>query len=96
MRKCSSFQDRAVLLGNKIVEKAMCHFRVIPLHNTKPLHAHSLKLDITNTSEVSSLFNKFKPYAVIHTREWHSVNKLCLPFKEGVYFFFIVNYVKCL
>jgi len=56
------------LLGNKIVEKATCHFRVIPLHNTKPLHAHSLKLDITNASEVSRLFNKFKPYAVIHMR----------------------------
>ena len=63
------------LLGNKIVKKAMQYFKVIPLHNTKPLHAHSLKLDITNTSEVSSLFNKFKPYAVIHTASETNVDK---------------------
>ena len=63
------------LLGNRIVEKATCHFRVIPLHNTKPLHAHSLKLDITNASEVSSLFNKLKPYAVIHTASETNVDK---------------------
>jgi len=63
------------LLGNKIVKKAMQYFRVIPLHNTKPLHAHSLKLDITNASEVSSLFNKLKPYAVIHTASETNVDK---------------------
>ena len=39
---------------------------VIPLHNTKPLHSNSLRLDITNTSEVLNLFNKLKPDAVIH------------------------------
>jgi dTDP-4-dehydrorhamnose reductase len=63
------------LLGSRIVEKATCHFRVIPLHNTKPLHAHSLKLDITNASEVSSLFNKLKPYAVIHAASETNVDR---------------------
>ncbi|MCL6578088.1 MAG: dTDP-4-dehydrorhamnose reductase, partial [Candidatus Bathyarchaeota archaeon] len=50
-------------------------FRVIPLHNTKPLHAHSLKLDITNAKEVSSLLNKLKPNAVIHTASETNVDK---------------------
>jgi len=63
------------LLGSKIVKAAMHHFKVIPLHNTKPLHENSLRLDITNAWEVSSLFNKIKPYAVIHTASETNVDK---------------------
>lgn len=63
------------LLGSKIVKIAAKHFRVVPLHNTKPLHTHSLKLDITNAKDVSSLFHELKPYAVVHTASETNVDK---------------------
>jgi dTDP-4-dehydrorhamnose reductase len=72
------------LLGSKIVKVATDHFRVIPLHNTKPLHAQSLKLDITKADEVSSLFHKLKPYAVIHAVSETNVDK-CETEKENAW-----------
>ena len=63
------------LLGNRIIELAKKDYTVIPIHNTKPLHPHSLKLDITNTSEVSNLFHKLKPHAVIHTASETNVDR---------------------
>jgi len=63
------------LLGNKIVELAKNDYAVIPLHNTKPLHSNSLKLDITDATEVLSLFDKLKPEVVIHTASETNVDK---------------------
>jgi dTDP-4-dehydrorhamnose reductase len=72
------------LLGSKIVKAVTNHFRVIPLHNTRPLHTHSLKLDVTKANEVSSLFRKLKPYVVIHTASETNVDK-CETEKEHVW-----------
>jgi len=63
------------LLGNKIVEFIKKSFTIIPIHNTKPLHSNSLKLDITNLSEILNLFHTIKPYAVIHTASETNVDK---------------------
>jgi len=63
------------LLGNKIVELAKENFEVTPIHNTKPLHSNSLTLDITDAAEVSSLFSRLKPTAVIHTASETNVDK---------------------
>lgn len=52
------------LQGSKIVNFDDRDYTIIPPHNAKPLHPHSLKLDITNNSEVVRLFHKLKPHAV--------------------------------
>jgi len=63
------------LLGNKIVELVKNGYTVIPLHKTKPLHSNSLKLDITDASEVLNLFHKLKPDKVIHTASETNVDR---------------------
>ncbi len=63
------------LLGNKIVEMTKHKYLVVPTHNTKLLHSNSLKLDITDALEVSSLFSKLKPTMVIHTASETNVDK---------------------
>ena len=63
------------LLGNRIVELVKDDFAVIPIHNTKSLHPNSIKLDLTNTIEVASLFNKLKPTVVIHAASETNVDK---------------------
>jgi len=63
------------LLGSKIVELTRENYEVIPLHNTKPLHPDSLKLNITNRKEVFSLFRKTKPNVTIHTAAETNVDK---------------------
>jgi len=63
------------LLGSKIVELSKNDYEVTPLHNTRPLHPNSLKLDITNTNEVSNLFHKLKPNILIHTASETNVDK---------------------
>jgi len=63
------------LLGNKIVELATEDYEVIPMHNTKPLHPNSLRLDITNQNQVLSLFTKLKPDKLIHTASETNVDK---------------------
>jgi dTDP-4-dehydrorhamnose reductase len=63
------------LLGHMIVKLTRDDFAVTPLHNTKPLHFNSLKLDITSTEEVSNLFHKLKPDSVIHAASETNVDK---------------------
>ena len=63
------------LLGSKIVELAREDYEIIPLHNTKPLHPNSLKLDITDQNQVFSLFSKLEPDIVIHTASETNVDK---------------------
>jgi len=63
------------LLGSKLIELAKKDYTVIPLHKTKPLHSNSLKLDITDTTEVLNLFNELKPDVVIHTASETNVDK---------------------
>lgn len=63
------------LLGSKIVELTGENYEVIPLHNTKPLHLNSSKLDIANRKEVFSLFRKTKPNVAIHTAAETNVDK---------------------
>ena len=55
------------LLGSKIVKLAKKDYRVIPLHNTKPLYPNSLKLNITERKKLFDLFSKLKPKVVVHT-----------------------------
>ena len=62
-------------LGNKIVELAKNDYTIIPIHNTKPLHSNSLKLDITDAIEVLNLLDKLKPDAVVHTASETNVDK---------------------
>jgi len=63
------------LLGNKIVELAKNNYIVVPLHNTKPLHSTSRKLDVTNLHDVLNLFSELKPAIVIHTASETNVDK---------------------
>lgn len=63
------------LLGSKIVELTGENYQVIPVHNTKPLHLNSSKLDITNRKEVFNLFRKTKPDIAIHTAAETNVDK---------------------
>jgi dTDP-4-dehydrorhamnose reductase len=63
------------LLGNKIVELTKNDYTAIPLHKTKPLHSNSLKLDITDATEVLNLFHKLKPDKVIHTASETNVDR---------------------
>jgi dTDP-4-dehydrorhamnose reductase len=63
------------LLGSRIVEIAREDYDVIPLHNTKPLHPDSLKLDITNRKEVFNLLRKTKPDVLIHTAAETNVDR---------------------
>jgi dTDP-4-dehydrorhamnose reductase len=63
------------LLGSKIVELGIVGFDVIPIYNTKLLHSNSLKLDITDTAEVSALINRIKPTVVVHTAAQTNVDK---------------------
>jgi dTDP-4-dehydrorhamnose reductase len=63
------------LLGNKIVVLAKNDYTVVPLHKTKPLHSNSIKLDITDATEVLNLFSKLKLDAVIHTASETNVDK---------------------
>jgi len=63
------------LLGHIIVNLVKNDYMVVPLYNTKPLHSNALKLDITNLTEVSNLFYKLKPSAVIHTASETNVDK---------------------
>lgn len=63
------------LLGSKIVELTGENYDVIPLHNTKPLHLNSSKLDITNRKEVFNLFNTIRPDVVIHTAAETNVDR---------------------
>jgi len=63
------------LLGDKIVELAKNDYTVIPLHKTKPLHSNSIKLDITDATEVLNLFSKLKLDAVIHSASETNVDK---------------------
>jgi len=63
------------LLGSKIVELAREDYEIIPLHNTKPLHPNSLRLDITDQNQVFSLFSKLEPDIVIHTASETNVDK---------------------
>lgn len=69
------------LLGNKMVEHARENYKVMPLHNTKPLHPSSLKLDITNLKQVLTLLTKLNPEIVIHTASETNVD-VCETQKE--------------
>jgi dTDP-4-dehydrorhamnose reductase len=63
------------LLGSKVVTCAKRRYAVIPLHNTHPLHPNSLRLDVTNLSEVLNLFKKLNPQIVVHTASETNVDK---------------------
>jgi dTDP-4-dehydrorhamnose reductase len=63
------------LLGSKVAKLAKHDYEAIPLHNTKPLHPNSLKLDITNQNQVLNLFVKLEPDIAIHTASETNVDK---------------------
>lgn len=63
------------LLGSKIIKLAEKGYTVVPTHRTKPLHSNSLRLDITNASDVLSVFRKLEPDIVAHTASETNVDK---------------------
>jgi len=63
------------LLGSKIVEKAIGHYKVIPTYGTKPLFPNSVETNITDESDVLLVFNKFRPDIVIHTAAETNVDR---------------------
>jgi len=63
------------LLGRKMVELARQHHNVLPTHSTKPFFPSSVKMDITNKSEVQQVFRKFMPKIVVHTAAETNVDK---------------------
>jgi dTDP-4-dehydrorhamnose reductase len=74
----------AGLLGSKVMKFAKHDYEVIPLHNTKPLHPNSLKLDITDRKQVYNLLTKLKPDIAIHAASETNVDK-CETEKEHVW-----------
>jgi len=65
----------AGLLGSKVMKFAKRDYEVMPLHNTKPLHPNSLKLDITDREQVYNLLTKLKPDIAIHAASETNVDK---------------------
>ncbi|MDH5447447.1 MAG: dTDP-4-dehydrorhamnose reductase [Candidatus Bathyarchaeota archaeon] len=63
------------LLGSKIVDKAEEKYAVYPTHTTHPMFLKSLKMNITDESEVKRIFSKVKPDVVIHTAAKTNVDK---------------------
>ncbi len=63
------------LLGNKIIKLAEKDYTIVPTHRTKPLHSKSIRLDITNASDVLSVFRKLEPDIVAHTASETNVDK---------------------
>jgi len=63
------------LLGSKTAELAREHYKVLSTYNAKPLFQGSVKMDVTNESEVLHVFRKFKPKIVVHTAAETNVDK---------------------
>jgi dTDP-4-dehydrorhamnose reductase len=63
------------LLGNKIVALAKNDYTIIPVHRTKPLSSNSVRLDITDTIEVSTLLGRLEPDIVVHAASETNVDK---------------------
>lgn len=63
------------LLGSKIVESAEGKYVVCPTHATRSFFSNSLKMDITDESEVKHVFNKVKPDIVVHTAAVTNVDR---------------------
>jgi len=63
------------LLGSKMIALAREHYKVLSTYNTKPLFPGSVKMDITNESEVLHVFRKFRPKNVVHTAAETNVDK---------------------
>jgi dTDP-4-dehydrorhamnose reductase len=63
------------LLGSRIMEHARGNFEAEPLHGAKPLHPHSLKIDITNQNSLSKLLTELKPHIIIHTASETNVDR---------------------
>jgi dTDP-4-dehydrorhamnose reductase len=63
------------LLGSEVVELASKDYEVIPSHHAKPLHPHSLEIDITNHEQILSVFRKARPDTVIHAAAETNVDK---------------------
>lgn len=55
------------LLGSKIVERAEGKYAVYPTHATRSFFSNSLKMDVTDESEVRRVFHKVKPDVAVHT-----------------------------
>jgi len=63
------------LLGDKIVKLARRKYAVISTHNLRQLQPDSLRLDITNAEDITSLFKKLEPDVIIHTASETNVDK---------------------
>ncbi len=63
------------LLGSKIIEQARRLYEVIPTYRTKMSFPNSVKMDITQESDVQQAFSHLKPTIVIHTAAETNVDK---------------------
>jgi dTDP-4-dehydrorhamnose reductase len=63
------------LLGSKIIEQARRLYEVISTYRTKPSFPNSVKMDITQESDVQQVFSHLKPSIVIHTAAETNVDK---------------------
>ncbi len=63
------------LLGSKIIDKAEEKYFVFPTHVRSQLFPRSLKMNITDKSEVERIFSKVKPDIVVHTAAETNVDK---------------------
>ena len=63
------------LLGSKIVKLAEQSFEVIPTHHTRPSFKGSIKMDMTNSAEVSQVVANTKPDLVLHVAAETGVDK---------------------
>jgi len=63
------------LLGSKILKAAEDGYEVISTHHTRSLFPDSIKLDITEKSEVFHVVQRFKPSTVIHTAAETNVDR---------------------
>lgn len=63
------------LLGSKIIEQARRLYEVIPTYRTRTTFPNSVKMDITQESDVRQVFSHLKPTIVIHTAAETNVDK---------------------
>jgi dTDP-4-dehydrorhamnose reductase len=63
------------LLGSKLVVAARTFFEVIPTHRSTPLAKDSIKIDITDFSQVSQILSSVHPDCVVHTAAMTNVDK---------------------
>ncbi len=63
------------LLGNSLIGSIRKDTLALPVHYTRQLHNASVRLDLTDFSEVSSFLGKRRPDVVVHTAAMTNVDR---------------------